>query len=143
MNETNNTDFIRTLKRKKSSHLAEINRLQSLVDSIDNLIRAYSNGNQQVTGNRLDLRETDTSVETDITKLALTEAIFKVMESNPGYAWRGVEIYNRLKEAGYNLSNLAQRVSSRLVERSRSSTGGIKRIEENGEAARYKLKRDK
>jgi hypothetical protein len=113
-----------------------------LVESIDNLMREYSNGSQQSTQTQLPVVSEPTVPSVEIAKLNLTEAVLFVMAKRPGYAWRGAEITRGLKGLGYNLNKMGQRVSARLIERARSEGGHWERLEKSATSKfpRYRLK---
>lgn len=138
----NDTDFLRTLKHKKESHLAEIRRLQRLVESIDNLMRDYSNDKQGLAQQELPTISDPPMPDNGLAGLNLTEAIAYIMNTKPTYAWRGTEITKKLKASGYYSNNLGQKVSSRLVERIRRDTSRWKRIEPRGKYPTYQLKEE-
>ncbi|MDH3890944.1 MAG: hypothetical protein OEV49_07640 [candidate division Zixibacteria bacterium] len=139
----NDSDFITTLKRKKDSHLSEIRRLTRLVESIDNLMREYSNGTKPLTQTEIPMVSgPPPSTEIDLTGLNLTEAILQVMGLKPSYGWRGAEITKRLRDLGYKLNNLGQKVSARLIERTKSDNARWERLEkkETDKYPKYRLK---
>lgn len=135
-------DFLKTLKQKRRSHLAEIEKLQNLVKSIDNLIAEYVEGPELFSRSSTDASVPCNGDTGGFEGLNLTEAILKVMESNRTFAWRGSEINKVLQRSGYHLRNLAQKVSARLIERGKVSNGQWVRLKEIGDYPRYMLREE-
>lgn len=135
----NDEEFMATLKRKRESHLNEINKLQRLVENIDNLMAEYSSDIQGVTQGEIGLALPKENI--DINSLNITEAILYIMKSNPGRPWRGTEIYKALRKRNYKeINNLAQKISARLAERSQAATGRWKRTKGEDGYPRYVLR---
>lgn len=141
-------DFVSGLKTKRDYHLAEAKRLQTESDrhrqmflSLHEYVRSSSNGHEAGKASSTIPRGSAHGTPLNVAKLNLTEAIIAVMGTRPDYGWRGMEITKLLKEEGFSLNNLPQRVAARLVERSRSSKCEIGRVSKS--PPRYKLRGNK
>ncbi len=136
-------EYIEWLKSQKDKHLGDIERLERVVKSIDNIIKEYmdlTDKDRDQRGRHLDASPKRT-VEVELADLDLYQAIVQIMESEPDKEWQGIEISRELERRGYpKLSNQYQRVAARLISKSRLPFGKIRRIDVQGKHPRYRLR---